>query len=269
MISKTLSTSQKYAALGTRVPPFAEFCQALYPLLVAHSDDFGRLQGDSFTVKHQCHPTSPRSLDDFTSALRALHDVELIAWYSVGGRFFIQINNFESHQSGLHKRTRSQFPRVPGACSGNDPEFPYQEKGREEKRRELKKNVSAELNSAPVALTFPVIGPDGPTWQLSEAQVAEWATLFPGLNILAEAKKALAWVQASLGRRKTARGMLRFLVGWFGRAVDSGRGSTTAPRHDGVQGGSVCAHEPQCATRTACIALTIEDGRRQRARASA
>lgn len=137
MISKSLSTSEKFAALETAAGALAEFCQTLYLLLVPHTDDFGRLQGDPFTVKHVCHPSSPRSLVEFSEGLKHLHGVRLINWYLVSYKKYIQIENFDPHQLGLHKRTRSAFPRVPG-ISGNDAEIPAQEKGTKGKRRELK-----------------------------------------------------------------------------------------------------------------------------------
>jgi hypothetical protein len=137
MISKSLSTSEKYAALVTQAGPIAEFCQALYPLLVIHTDDFGRLQGDPFTIKHLCHPSSPRSADEFLAALKWLHAVDLIIWYVVEGKRYIQIEQFDLHQQGLHKRTRSNFPRVPGS-SGNFPEVPGNSGLREGKRIEGK-----------------------------------------------------------------------------------------------------------------------------------
>ncbi len=123
MISKSLSTSQKFAALYEEATDLAEFCQSLYPLLVSHADDFGRLQGDPFTVKHQCHPASPRPLNAFTSALKYLHNVQLIVWFAVADRWYIQIQNFDPHQAGLHKRTASDFPKAPGN-SRKFPEIP-------------------------------------------------------------------------------------------------------------------------------------------------
>src|SRR4051812_43646231 len=137
MISNSLSTSEKFAALVTAAPEMFEFCHALYPLLVSHTDDFGRLQGDPFTVKAKCYPASPRSLVDFEAGLHEMHEVGLVIWFTVAGKRFIQIWDFERHQQGLHKRTRSQFPRVPG-ISGNDEEVPGQEKGTKEKRTKPK-----------------------------------------------------------------------------------------------------------------------------------
>ncbi len=115
MISKSLSTSEKFGglvALGT----LAEFTQLLFPMLVIHSDDFGRLPGDPFTVKLTCLPVSPRSLEEFAHALTQLDTIGLIDWYEAAGKRYIQIENFEWHQrGGLHKRTASHFPDIPGS----------------------------------------------------------------------------------------------------------------------------------------------------------
>lgn len=138
MISKALSTSQRYANLHVVAGERAEFCQALYPLLVAHADDFGRLAGDVFTVKHMVVPTSPRREADVQAALAALAEVGLIEWYDTLAqgvvRKCIQVCNFDSHQVGLHKRIRSNFPD----SSGMFPEIPSEQKRTEQKRTEQK-----------------------------------------------------------------------------------------------------------------------------------
>lgn len=136
LISRSLSTSEKWARLHRAAGRLAEFCQSLYPLLVAHADDFGRLAGDVFTVKHAVAPTSPRKDSDFSAALAALHAVQLINWYESDGRNYIQINDFDSHQSGLHKRTDSKIPPP----SGKFPEIPSEEKGTELKGTEEKRD---------------------------------------------------------------------------------------------------------------------------------
>jgi hypothetical protein len=129
MISKSLSTSERRAALHRVSGRLAEFAQGLYVLLVVHADDFGLLQGDLFTVQHVIDPSSPRKAADFLSALKALHDVGLICWYEVDGKPFIEIAGFERHQIGLHKRTKSIFP----GNSGKFPELPDQRTERRER----------------------------------------------------------------------------------------------------------------------------------------
>lgn len=115
MISKSLSTSEKFGGLVT-LGTLAEFTQLLFPMLVIHSDDFGRLPGDPFTVKLTCLPVSPRPLEEFAQALTQLDTIGLIDWYEADGKRYIQIENFEWHQrGGLHKRTSSHFPEIPGS----------------------------------------------------------------------------------------------------------------------------------------------------------
>ena len=111
MISKTLGTSQKYAKLTGSL---GEFAAALFPLLISHCDDFGRLESDAFTIKVRVWPTSRRSEKQFQNALLLLDKVGLISVYVVDGQQFSEVVNFSDHQQGLHKRTRSKFPPAPG-----------------------------------------------------------------------------------------------------------------------------------------------------------
>jgi hypothetical protein len=78
------------------------------------------------------------------------------------------------------------------------------------------------------ALTFPCVGTGPAAWVLPGEQVAGWTVAYPALDVLAECRKALAWIEASPTRRKTAGGMKRFLVGWLNRATDRGGGKGAA-----------------------------------------
>lgn len=102
--------------------------------------------------------------------------------------------------------------------------------------------TATENYICPETETAPVSGPppeaalltfrcDGqiPTWDLTPSYVAELGQAFPSLDILGECRKALAWIGADASRRKTARGMKRFLVGWLGRAQNNGNGRHGSP----------------------------------------
>ena len=80
----------------------------------------------------------------------------------------------------------------------------------------------------PAAAALLVFKTDGKTksWGLTQPYVDTLAAAFPSLDILAEARKALAWVEANASNRKTASGMKRFLNGWMSRAQNSGRVSS-------------------------------------------
>ena len=79
----------------------------------------------------------------------------------------------------------------------------------------------------PPVLTFETVGTGDRTWPLTERQVETWQEAYPGLDVLPECRQALAWLEANPTRRKTAKGMARFLVGWLNRAQD--RGGRAAP----------------------------------------
>jgi len=82
------------------------------------------------------------------------------------------------------------------------------------------KDKEQEQDKTKALLTFPTNGTPK-LWHLNEKQVTEWIELYPGVDVLAECRKALAWVKSN--RKKTARGMKRFLNGWMGRTNDSQR----------------------------------------------
>ena len=129
MISKSLSTSRRYAQLDALADPLADFCRALYPLLVAHADDFGRQPGDAFTVQHVVCPTfHQRTEAEIDAALDALAAVNLIVRYpEVPGNSrneVIAVVDFDDHQIGLSKRTKSKFPAPPPGNSRKFPELP-------------------------------------------------------------------------------------------------------------------------------------------------
>lgn len=85
-----------------------------------------------------------------------------------------------------------------------------------------------EPSSPPAVLVFPCDG-SPEQWSLTQEQADEWSGLYPSLDITAESRGALAWVLADPTRNKTANGMKRFLVGWFGRAQNRGNGRTKPP----------------------------------------
>jgi len=154
MVSKSFSTSERRGTLverhGARCTTcggsLAEFAQSLYMLLIAHADDFGREEGDVFTVQVKVDPLSKRTTAEFTRALAALEEVGLVQWFTGDGmkpRRVLAIVDFDDHQSGLHKRSTSKFPEPPGS-PGKFPGVPSQTNLTEQNRTK-DKNAAAPL----------------------------------------------------------------------------------------------------------------------------
>lgn len=202
MISGSLGSSRKFHALLGKAGKLGEFAQALYPLIVAHSDDFGRLEGDAFTIKHKVFPSSPRTEEDFRKVIQAMNDVGLVHLYTVDDVRCIQVGAFEPHQSGLHKRTKSRFPEPPGD-SGNFPEIPSEEKGREE-------NLTEEEGKGTEGA--PRSRPPTPSKEELVAELKE-KPAFKDLDVEREYDKAAVWCEAN-NREPTKK----FFVNWLNGA---------------------------------------------------
>lgn len=146
MISKVISISKKF---NIRIND--HFTRLLYILLIPHSDDFGRLTGDPFKIKALILPMMNDVVwEEVEKALDKLHHAELINWYESGNERYIQIINFDDHQQGLHKRTRSKFPEPPN-YSRKFPEIPSEqnrtELNRTEENRTETNGVSVDFQS--------------------------------------------------------------------------------------------------------------------------
>lgn len=261
MISNSLSTSEKFARVGET--PLGEFCHALYPLVVAHSDDFGRLQGDAFTVKAKCYPASFRTLAEFERAVQALHEVELVVWYVVDGKRYLQIVDFERHQTGLHKRTRSRYPRVPES-SELFPEIPSQEKGTKENLTKEKRNKDKNIGD-----WFDRFWRAYPRKAGKDAALKAFEKRKPTEAMLAEMIAALEIQKRSPQWHKEGGIYIPHPATWLNQgrwqdeaAVDfesltSGRYRSWTPQS--------CPHQPPCQTAHRCIQRQDIDAHKSRA----
>jgi hypothetical protein len=115
-------------------------------------------------------------------------------------------------------------------------------------------------------LHFLTVGHGAKSWQLTDEQVASWQVLYPHLDVAQQCRMAWAWIDVNANRRKTAKGMPRFLVNWLNRAVASGAGRVPAlatpkyvPWH--------CPHVEQCSHRAMCT-IASQLGRPEKAQAS-
>mgnify|MGYP001393291040 CR=1 FL=1 len=145
MINKSISVSEK---VNIKLPNL--FDKLLFTWMIPHADDFGRLPGSPAKIKALVVPMLDVTLKEVEQAIQNMHNAELIIWYSIDSEKYIQIRNFENHQSGLHKRTKSKFPEPP-EHSGKFPEIPPEGKGREQNRTELKgiEGNGIEVNPPP------------------------------------------------------------------------------------------------------------------------
>ena len=191
---------------------------------------------------------------DMNALLRELVDGKFIVRYANGEHACIHIRTFEKHQKPHPKEPVSDLPHLSDAGSTMT--------SRGKTRLAVKRNgqsggllslgtgsgsgsSSFGLGSSealtrteppppppeldePTVLRFPTVGGES-SWALAASQLATWSSQFPDLDVAAQCQHALAWVLAKPNRRKTAKGMPAFLVGWLGRSNDRPRPVASGP----------------------------------------
>ena len=115
-------------------------------------------------MKFRVFPVSPRTEDEFESALTAMRDVGLLQRYDVGDGCVIQIAQWDEHQQGLNRRTKSAFPAPPGESNDTGgEEAATAEEAQSRERRVLKSYPAthAELVGQPYIQNAPQRERDG------------------------------------------------------------------------------------------------------------
>ena len=93
--------------------------------------------------------------------------------------------------------------------------FDIQNRTEAEQKQNNVRTEEAEANAS--GLTFPTISKPS-TWTLTQEQFDGWVSLFPGLDVQREIAMAVTWIDGNPSKRKTAKGMPRFLSAWLIRA---------------------------------------------------
>ena len=79
---------------------------------------------------------------------------------------------------------------------------------------------------------------DKTEYWIFEDQIAKWSELFPAVDVMQELRKMKSWLDSNTSRRKTKRGILRFVNGWLSKEQDKGcrnqRYSTPPKGHAGT-----------------------------------
>lgn len=108
------------------------------------------------------------------------------------------------------------------------------EEGNTERTKELRTEEAKSCSepraaSEPPVLEFPIVGGQAKTWGLTESKIAEYRESYPGVDVLAESRKALQWCRDNPAKRKTLRGMPAFLGRWFSKVQDRGGAQRPGP----------------------------------------
>lgn len=216
--------------------------EVFYRRLMSVVDDFGLFDARPAILKARCFPTKLDSVREADISRWTAECVKagLIALYSHEAKPYLlyfklgepraKKSKYPQPPSGLRVGAVQPAPATPCAqtqaddstCAHVRADVPYSSSLSDSLSGSPTPICSEPPKAAasePAALVFDCVG-EPKTWDLTETKLAEYRETFPGIDALAECRKALQWTRDNPTKRKTAKGMTRFLGSWLARAQD-------------------------------------------------
>ena len=85
--------------------------------------------------------------------------------------------------------------------------------------------------SVPAFITLPVVGNGLGEAEVTETMIAEWEQAYPGVDVRQQLRNMRQWCLSNPTKRKTAKGLRKFITGWLAKEQD--KGGKAAPRSGG------------------------------------
>ena len=118
--------------------------------------------------------------------------------------------------------TNGDLQSTNGDVSAANDTVGKESKGKERKGKESKGNTTcAQPEGPPDAqeiIAFPLN--DKTEYPIYDTDFAEWAELYPAVDIMQELRKMKGWLDSNPTKRKTIRGIRRFINSWLSKAQD-------------------------------------------------
>lgn len=229
IIKESMCSSEKIAGL-------TDFEFRLWIGLITQADDAGRGDARPAIIKGRVFPFRERlSIKDIDAALQVLAAKGCVSLYTVDGKPYFLFPGWVKHQ-----RVRDCKPKYPepaenhippqfAASCGELPQSAALIQSESESESESNPDISAEPQAthAPPAAELPLN--DGDSYPVTQEQVAEWGSLYPAVDVMQQLRAMKGWLNANPAKRKTKRGILRFVNAWLSREQDRGRGAPAKP----------------------------------------
>ena len=203
-----------------RVSREARLC---FILLWTIADDSGRLRGNSRMLASLLYPYDIDAGKKIDEWLASLELVNCIARYqSENGDSFLAIINWESHQK-IDRPTKSKVPEPPAEILARIREASTRYLassralvgGSKDQGEDQGPPICTEPQGDSMLAGHVFLLANGSTWSPTVGKVAEWKTAFPSMDVESQLRMAGQWLKDNPERRKTDRGMTRFIFTWL------------------------------------------------------
>lgn len=198
------------------------FEECLFYRLIVSCDDYGRFDGRTAIIKGSCFPLKDGvTANNIEKALSKLVTAGLVKRYVVDGKPYLSLPTWERHQSVRAKKSKYPSPEdgemIPSEniCKQMHADVPV-----------IQSNTNNKCGAeTPLADVEPITLNDGTEWRCPLADYEEYRRLYPAVDIDNAFREMRAWCNSNPTKRKTSRGIKRFVNGWLSRQQDSGKGT--------------------------------------------
>ena len=214
------------------------------------ADREGRLENRPIKIKIAIFPCDNVDINNLLDELCSFHFIEM---YEVDGKKYIQVVNFHKHQKPHPKEKPSVIPINPQHLNKFEPRC-EQDTTKEcsspadilnpdilnvdilnvntscpEQNCSEQQSCSEPENKDPqIFISLPLSGKG--FHDITESSVIEFERLFPSVDVRQEIRSMYGWLIGNPTKRKTKRGVTRFVSAWLLKAQDGTRKNENAKR---------------------------------------
>ena len=191
------------------------FEEVLFYRLIVTCDDYGRYDGRAKVIKGTCFPLKDITEKDIDKALSKLSAVGLVKIYEIQEKPYLQLITW-----GEHQRIRNQKSKYPEYDPKCDILLTIDSKRQQEQANDsnCEQNQSEQVEPPVITLLLNT----GEEYGISQSNVYEWSELYPAVDVMQCLRNMKGWLMAHNSRRKTIRGINKFIITWLQKEQDKG-----------------------------------------------
>ncbi len=223
------------------------FEEVLFYRLIVNCDDYGRFDARLKIIKNTCFPLKDIRENDVEKALNALSAVGLVRVYEAQGRPVLQLVTWEQHQNIRAKK--SKYPAYDSTCIHLYADDRKCSRNPIQSESNSESNMNTTYSCPEPSPKTP--GPDEPTadveaiplnngseWRPTLSRYEEYCRLYPAVDIRQAFRNMRGWCLENPSKRKTPRGVGRFVALWLAREQDRGGRRSPSRSGNGIAGGT-------------------------------
>lgn len=191
------------------------FEEVLFYRLIVTCDDYGRYDGRAKVIKGTCFPLKDITEKDIDKALSKLSAVGLVKIYEIQEKPYLQLITW-----GEHQRIRNQKSKYPEYDPKCDILLTIDSKRQQEQANDSNCEQNQSEQAEPPVITL--LLNTGEEYGVTQSNVCEWSELYPAVDIMQCLRNMKGWLLANKSKRKTIRGINKFIITWLQNEQDKG-----------------------------------------------